>query len=415
MSHLISTYAAATGLRIARPEVLSNFIAVPHTRYITIQTGSGQGAKNYDYWQEVIVMIGPKLAAREIGIVHLGSKDDPSLQGVYDMRGKTTVSQANYLIQNCLLHAGNDSWLAHCAGWNNKPLVALYGNTHPAQHGPYWYNKDKTILLQSHRCGGVPTYSSQENPKTVNFIPPEDVCNAILGLLEIPEQIPIQSRLIGLLYSHVLFDVVPNSFPAPSFMPDTPVSVRMDLLHNEGVLINLLKTGRKVNILTKQPIDLTLLNQFKASILSYTHEIDETCPLQYAGMLSGIIRHSSFFTKERDEAKIAALRFQFFDICNIQQANDVNRDDYLASAQTYTNKKGDEGRAFLEKEIQDGTLRFKSNHYFLSEGKIYLSTAHLKADKPVTDFGVNEGTMIDSPDWFRDLNHFFVYNQPTQS
>lgn len=414
MSHLISTYAKTTGLRIARPDVLSTFIATPYTRFITVQTGSGQAAKNYDYWQEVIAMIGPILGARQIGVIHLGGKDDPQLQGVHDMRGKTTIQQAQYLISNSMLHMGNDSWLAHCAGWSGTPLVALYGSTSAQNHGPYWCDKAKTRLISSHRAGGVPSYSSQETPKTVNMIPVEEVANAVMSLLALPDAPPAftqQSRLFGLLYTHALFDVVPNSFPSHDWLPGAAVTVRMDYLFREDVLDQLLRTGRKVNIVTKRPIDLGLLNHFKASILSYTHEIDDQCPQSYVAALPTLIKHHTFYTKERDAAKVAALRMRFFDLCTVQQSNDVSREDYITSALAYLNW-APEKRSVLEEEITSGRLRFKSNRYILSDGKMYLSTAHLRLDQPTDSFANNGAAAIDDPDWYRDLNHFAIFHQP---
>lgn len=412
MTHLISTYAGALGLRIDRPNLLSTFTPLPFTRYVTIQTGSGQAAKNYDYWQEVLVLAGPHLTAAGISVVHLGAKDDPALGGVHDLRGKTSIAQSHYLIQGALLHMGNDSWLAHCAGWNRRPLVAVYGNTSAQNHGPYWSDEAKTRLLSSHRAGGVPIYASQENPKTVNWIAPETVGNAVLELLGLPQRLTHETRLIGLLYNHVLFDVVPNSFPGPDLMPEAPMTVRMDLHHDERVLANLLATGRKVNVLTKRPIDLALLHQFRNSILSYTHEIDEECPLLYAGALGSVIKHHSFCTKEKDPAKVAALRYQFFDVCTIQPWPVVTREDYLDSALTYLNRKGDDARRALEGELAAGTVRFKSNRFILSDGKVYLSQAHLARGVATPDIGKNEAQAIDDPQFWCDANNTILYHQP---
>ncbi len=119
MTKLISTYARSTGLQIdpKGPNVKEVFYPTCYERYITIQSGSSnQAAKNYDYWPEVLRLIGPMLAANKIAILHLGGKEDPQLTGTVDLRGKTSVLQSNYLIGKTLLHVGGDSWLAHCAG-----------------------------------------------------------------------------------------------------------------------------------------------------------------------------------------------------------------------------------------------------------------------------------------------------------
>lgn len=414
MSKLLSTYAAACGLQIGEANLKEQFYPLAFPRYLTIQTGSGQAAKNYDYWQEVIVMLKPMLDTAGITVVHLGGKDDPPLQGAHDLRGKTNVQQSYYLIKRAALHMGNDSWLAHCAGWSKIPLVAVYGSTSVANHGPYWYNPDTTVLLSSHRGGGVPTYSSQEQPKTINLIAPETIGNAVLRLLNTGPLLTQQTRLIGLIYNHPVFELVPNSFPAPTFVPNAPIVVRMDYLFNEEVLLNLLKTGRKVNIITNKALDLNMLSQFRRSILSYTHDLDASCPLQYVGALKGVIQHHSFFTKEKDEAKVADLRYRFFDVCNVERATDVSRDDYLNASLAYLN--GNEAhRVDLERELgYDGVSRlmFKSNKYILSDGKVFLSMAHLKKGHSVESLGHNIGNVIDDPEYWRDINHHLIYLQP---
>jgi hypothetical protein len=53
MSHLLETYSLQTGAKISKPFIIKNFYPVPE-KYITIHNSSGMGAKNYDYFQDVI-------------------------------------------------------------------------------------------------------------------------------------------------------------------------------------------------------------------------------------------------------------------------------------------------------------------------------------------------------------------------
>jgi hypothetical protein len=412
---LLNRYASECGLDITNQYLLEQFYPLSQDKYITIHPSSGMAAKNYPYYQEVIVMVKPYIDKLGISIVQLGDKDDQSLQECVNLQGKTSIHQSNYILGRSLLHIGNDSWLCHRVGELGIPLITLFGSTRSSNHGAYKSNPTKTVFLESHRWGRNPTFSAQENPQSIALIPPETVANAVLSLLDLPHRFTHQTRLIGMLYTHVLFDIVPNSFPAPTFLPEAPMTVRMDILHREDVLANLLATGRKANILTKKPIDLNLLARFKGSILSYTHEIDDQCPIQYAGMLGGVIRNSSFFTKEKDDDKVAALRFRFFDICIIQRASDVTRDDYLNGAMGYLNWKGDEAKAKLDAELKAGTVAFKSNHYYLSDGRVFLSLAHLNQNLSTPDFAANQAPVIDHADWYRDVNHMIVFNQPVST
>lgn len=408
---LLEKYALESGLKVGSQFLLDKFYPVPVERYITLHGASGQAAKNYPYYQEVVVMLKAILDTHGIAIVQLGADKEPPVQGCVHLMGKTSLHQSNYVVSRSLLHLGNDSWLAHRAGYLGIPLITLFGSTRASNHGALRFNPEKTAFVEAHRWDKLPSFASQEQPQSISTIPPEKVVNLVCQFLGLPNRITHETRMFGLLYAHALFDVVPNSFPAPGFLPETPVTVRMDYLFREDVLANLLMTGRKVNIMTKKPLDMNLLAQFKDSILSYTHEIDESCPPQYLGMIGGIVRHSSFFTKERDDAKVAALRFKFFDICNIMKVNDVSRDDYLNASLNYLNREND-GKPALEAELAAGTVRFKANKYILSEGKIYLSPAHLKLNKPTDSFANNAATVIDDPDFWRDLNHDYIFNQP---
>ncbi len=420
MTKLISNYARVTGLRIdpKGPNVKEMFCPLPFERYITIQTGtSAQAAKNYELWQEVLRLIHPMLEANHIAIVHLGLKDDPALAGVYDMRGKTTEFQGNYLVRRSLLHIGNDSFFIHCAGWNRRPLVALYGTTSVSAHGPYWYDPDKISLIESHRWGGVPTYVLQEPAKTVNLIDPYHVANEALRLLDISHVYPQQSRFWGALYQHTLLDLIPNTCPAQGFLPQLIINVRMDYLHNEAILEQVLRTGRRVNIITSKPISLNLIATFKGQILSYNHELgaaeSELPSVEYIASVKGHIRQTVFFTRETDSAKLAAIRFPYFpDICMVEQIKDTTKEDYLGAALAYLNRPDSaQNRLDLEKELT--YTRFRTNKFTLSNDRVFLSLAHYRAGLAIGNLGENTGQVIDDPTFWRDLNHCTLFYDPS--
>jgi hypothetical protein len=430
MTKLLSAYARSTGLQISTrgPNVKQTFYPVAYDRYITIQTGSAQAAKCYDLWPEVLRLILPVLNANRIAVLHLGAKDDSALEGVHDLRGKTSILQSNYLIGRTLLHVGNDSWLAHCAGWHFKPLVALYGSTDPGPHGPYWSDPAKTSLLVSHRWGGRPTYVANENPKAINTIPPEQVANEALRLLGINHTFTQQSRFWGLLYQHLILDLIPDAVPAPSFLPELPINVRLDYLHNEEILAAVLATGRRINIITKRPIvNANLLAAHRAQILSYNHELEArdadgapcTQPsIEYIGTIKTLIQQHAFYTKEQDAKALADLRFAYLDTCFIEQTKDLTQADYLAATLAYLNREDTpQNRLALSSEASytganSGTLMFRSNKLLLANGSVYLTAAHLKAGQPIQSLADNVARVIDDSLQWRDLNHQTIWYQP---
>lgn len=411
MSKLVSTYAKSTGLKIGKMEIKEHFYPAPFDRYITIQTGSGQGAKNYDLFGEVLTLLKPSLEAAGITVIHLGGKDDPQVPHVYDLRGKTTIQQSAFILKRSLCHIGNDSWLVHLAGSLHRSIVALYGSTAVGPHGPYWSDVSKTILLESHRWGGKPTFVMQEAQKSINVIPPETVVNAVLGLLDLAPLTPVRKSLyMGSLFQHTIFELIPDSFPTMEFFPQAPMTARMDYLFNEDVLAGILGTGRKVNIVTRKPLNLNLINQFRKSILSYSHEMetsDET-PLDYIRTIKTLVPKTTFFTKERDEVKLAALRFKLFDVASVEQVVDVTKEGVIDGAMTYLNAPK-ENRLDIEAQVCQASV--KSNKFVLSQGALFLSHAHVIEKNPISSLSQNWGKVIDSPDFWRDFNHFYCYGE----
>ncbi len=410
MTKLASTYARSTGLFLDKPNIKENFYPHPHERYITLQTGAKQQAKQYSYWQEIIAMLKPILDANKIAILLLGDKDDPVVNGVYDLRGKTSWLQSNYLIKRSLCHMGNDSFLVHCAGWNYRPIVALYGSTDEGPHGPFWSDVSNTILLTSHRMGGRPTFVMQEVPKTINFIRPETVANAVLRLLGITDQFAHTTLSIGPFYSHTILELVPNTCPIASFCPELPITVRMDLAHNEEILVQLLQTGRKVHLITKREINPQLLAQAKPLILSYSHEIvpGGEPPVAYADAIKALFpTNHAFYTRVTDDKVVADIRFTYFDHVTVSVQRDPSKDDLIDGILTYLNRANTpENR--LDISAQLAHSRFKTNHYILSDGRVFLSHAHAALNQPIDSLANNTESIIDDPALYKDANHFLI-------
>lgn len=415
MSKLLSTYARSTGLQIGTQSLREKFFPLPFERYITLQGGSNQNAKCYDWYQEVVVLIKPILDANKIAILQLGGKDDVQIQGCHDLRGRTSLLQSYFLVKRGMCHVGNDSWLMHMAGSAFKPLVGLYGSTSVANHGPYWSDPATSVFLESHRSGGVPTFASQESPKTVNFIPPEQVANAVFRLLGIKETLTFATRYIGAAYAGTVFELIPNAVPAPDFFPGVPMTVRMDREFNEEVLIKVLQTGRKVHIITDRPINLGLLQQARTSILSYVHELgapgSPDTPIPYADGVKSIFPQHTFFTRLTDETALSALRLTYFDHVNVLQQREPSKADYIGAALAYVNRADTpENRLDIEREL--GHTRFKSNKFILSGDKAFLSHAHLAANQATPSLNENQASVIDDPAFWRDVPHMLLAYYP---
>lgn len=427
---LLPRYSTVCGLDIGRQWVLESFYPLPITRYVTLHASSGMAAKNYPLYPEVLRLILHILNSQGIQVVQLGGPEDPPLPGCVHLQGKTSFHQSSYILRNSMLHVGNDSWLAHRAGELKVPLITLFGPTSAANHGAYSYDPAKTSFIESHRWGRQPTFAAQEQPLSIALIPPEHVANEALRLLGITDRFAHQSRYWGQLFPHTILDLIPDTVPAPGFLPQAVINVRMDYRHDEAVLAQVLATGRRVNIITSRPISQPdMLAAHRAQILSYNHELGargedgSPCPedhypsADYMMAIKGLFPQHAFFTKETDATVLSQLRFRYLDVCFIEQTKDTTQADYLAGALAYLNREDTtQNRLDLASEASygdanGGHLAFRTNKAILSAGAAYPSLAHLKAKQPMQQLG-EVCRVIDEPAFYRDLAHHALYYQP---
>lgn len=396
---LLELYAQSCGLKIDKQFLLESFYPIPFEKYITIQAGSGMAGKNYPYYNEVVNLIKNKLSEAGIEIVQIGGKDDPQILGVKSFLGKTDISQSNYIIKRSLLHFGNDSWLAHRAGELGIPLVVSYATTTPQNHGPYKYNKDKTILIESHRFGRKASFQAQENPSTISLIPPEQIANSILKLLDLAG-IERESLFVGTNYNESVVELVPNSVLAPQVQIGGAALVRMDYEFNEQNLFQNLQI-RKCAIVTNKEINLGILAQLKGNVPLMRVEIDNISP-DWIKSLKRTGIPVQFYSLEKDDKKVREMRLKYFEVCFFDTFIYPTREDFYKVSNTYLNIKTDI-------KVDTSNLRFKSNKIILSNGKMYLSYAHLLVENNFTDLQNPVGEVIDNENFWKEQNYFYIF------
>ena len=67
--HLVENYALAAGVKISEPHIDPLFYPVPEGRYMVLHASSGMKSKNYDYYNEVLKLIGKYIEKEKIQIV----------------------------------------------------------------------------------------------------------------------------------------------------------------------------------------------------------------------------------------------------------------------------------------------------------------------------------------------------------
>ena len=405
---LLPVYARACGVTPILPEDNSTYYPLSQEPYVIFQNSSGQESKQFSYFNEILQIIGPLLIKNGVKIYQIGAKDEIPLKFCEHLMGKTSLKQAFYVIKNAKLLISNDSFSVHQAGMYGVPILALYGSTGSDPHGPYFCNPDKTVLIESHRNGNQPTFS-QESPKSVDKIPPEQVINAALKLLGANIQIDRQSLFIGQIYSQQILEYVPNFGVDPNFLKDTPLTARVDYLDtcddsNWQALAHC-ASHRKVAIVSDKPIPLGLLFQFKQNIANVAFEIGESFTIEYVKDVKKIGLKVNFYSYETDSQLLSDLRLKFFDYSIIEKKVRRTREDFLAQMANYQNKEIDK-----DWKVEEDTW-YKSNKFILSGSKIYLSRFALKNNLPTESFDHNTQTLIDDPLTWEELDFYYYFRQ----
>ena len=413
MPNLLTTYANACGLEINDMEVHDVFYPLQEGAYITIQGKSSQQTKDYDYLDEVIDVIYPILAQNKIRLIQIGAKDDVALKNCEHLQGKTTIRQALYVVKNAVAHLGVDSFAAHYAGFLAKPIVVLYGNTDKGVHGPHWQHALQTRLLESHRNGRTPSFG-QESPKTVNFIKVEDFVNAILEIFNVPQKYNRKSLYISENYNQKMLEYIPNFKLDHSQLPGSNLIVRMDYHFDEANLAHVAES-RNINIFTNKAINLDLLFKIKGKVNSLNFEVSQAIDPEYIKQLKKTAIKTAYFSREEDPATLAKLRLKFFDICPIIQHKNKTYEEFLNDASNYLNISKEQ---LLAEIYNSPNLLYRSNKFIISEGKVFLSKAAWKANEQAQSFEHNIqpiGKKIVSPDFWEEFQHFYIFNEPTNS
>ena len=408
MSSLAETYALGAGVRIDKPYLLEAFypLKTHPSKAILIHASAGNNnfpAKIYDYYNDVVTLLKPIIEKFGYKIYQIGGAGEYELKNVESLCGKTNFHQTAYLIKRCALLIGNDSMNAHIAGSFNTPSVVLYGPTDVKNHGPYWKNQ-KTVLLESHRSGAKrPSYLSQENPKTINFIPPELVVNSSLEILGIEEKTSNKSLFFGDFYTNAILDVYPDLVVNPSFNPNVPINIRMDYLHNEDILAKNLQ-NRKCNIAIDKGINADILKAFKKNILGIRCKLNEDFPRKTIKDIKNSGIQHVFYTEDMNEENLSKMRFDFFDYCFFDNLKNKTKVDFESSVEKYLNKK-------LDEPIKYDKLYYRSNKFILSSKGVSLSKASLDSGIYINNFDENEEKIKDTEEFWKEQNHFYIYEK----
>jgi len=387
---LLDTYAVNCGAKIDRPHILETYIPLPIEKFITFQAETLYDSRNYHYWQDVLDILYPFLLKHGITIVQAGLDKERPYKKVVDLRGKTSLHQFAYVVKNSLLYFGPDSFGVHLASMYDKPIVSIYSNNTPEISGPHFGNPKKHRLFKAYERVGnkKPSYSPQENPKSINTIRPEEIAQAVLDLLELKEVVAFETVYTGERYScQMIRELIPDSGMALN-NPNELVELRVDLHYDENIFTAQLNYFGKSMVVTDKPINLNLLRHFKSKIGMLVYRITQDDKPEFVKQVKNL---------GIDVLLITELS---------QQEIDVKKINYYELGKINILPVPDEEK--IKSILSKGTqLFYRSNKFIFSKGMAFASHA-ARENTVVLQNEFEYSPIINCPSFWKDLSFYTI-------
>ena len=400
--HLIESYATNCGLQIGEPFIYEKYFPIPVDKFIVIQPYSKQ-SKNYDLWHDVIEMIFPPLKEAGYTIIQIGAKGEQALPGCVNLAGNTDINQSAFIIRKSKLLLGADSFGAHIASYFNSKghgnkIVSLYSNNNVNNVKPYFGNQKDYILLEPVRNNYKPSYSLEENPKTINLIKLETVAKAVLDLLDLSHAAPkIKTIHVGSNYNNKIIECVPNQIIDPKQLGVDRVVIRADLapVLNLNVVAQQLSVCPNILYLNS-PVPKEFLQGMKSRISQIVYRLDYN--------ENSVSNFSPEFVQALSRSGI-----------NFSVLSYLNSEDFEAAkfscmefAILY-----DARPSIPEHVLNAKNTFYKTSKLILSNGKVYPSVYAYKKDNPSPKFGFSafpiDSYMLQDKTWAEDFSQFLIF------
>jgi hypothetical protein len=367
MSHLAEVYAKDLGVRIGEPIFKPHFFPILESEYITIHTDNKVSSKEYDYWEEVILIV--KKSCPKIKFIQIGSGKEPIIKNADRFAKTNSIKQSAYIIKNGIMHVGTDSLPVHIASSFKKKIVSIYSHTHSATCNPIWGNAEDSIIIESHRDGKKPSFSLRENPKTINLINPEQIADAILKNLKETSS-GRETLFIGQNYKNKITHIIPDK---KYDCVDKNIIIRLDLLHNEDNISHLFSQN-KVSIVTKKTLSEETISYKNIQVINY---FSDSFNEDFVNLVKQKgISLNLFCTKKKN---LSEQRFKFFDhkILLFSKRDKIKKSRKLV-------------------DLKNKDFKIKSYGLYYKNGMAHSSL-----------YQANEGKNIN--DIFLDLEHLMIY------
>ena len=377
MAHLIQEYAKNLGVKISKPIVKEHYFPIQFDKYITISVDSSTTAKNYKHYGIVLFILKDFFKRHGIKIVQLGGQQ--LIDGVNSALNLPFKQQA-YVISKSLLHLGCDGALNHLSSLKSVPTITLFGNTFASANKPVFSSSSSLVNLEP-EWTGKPSFN--QTGDEINKIKPEDIANHIIRLLKVEKcKVNFKTIKIGSFYDQSIVEVIPISFHELSIPQNQNLYVRADYGFDEAAFLQYCQ-NYKVSIFLNSLIRPNHLQNFAANVKNifiWVKKDDDVIPDSYLKTLKNMGINVILLVK--NEKDLPFLRNIYFDTVVQQYRPEVDKYEGF-------NK----------------NARFLSAKRLICNGKQYLSPAHWKKNLD------NNNQVLDSPEYFCELDHFYIYEQ----
>lgn len=385
MASLLDYYAMQLGVIPQGPPNLNlAFFPCPE-KFITIHGGDGKiPAKHFELFPEVISLLKPILRQQGYEIIQIGGPQDVEIEGVDKRFLHLSYAQSAYIQSRAALHLGIDSLASHVASAFDKPIVILYGHIYPEQAALGWSSLENVRILEPKWGERRPCFSHFESPKMIRTIKVEDVVNSVFQLLCPEAKLDMKTLRVGSEYSEPVIEIIPDFFAENPLMKNGLLHFRLDVAHNEQCLSHWLSNGYRGNVISKKPLPLELLKNFRPQINRVTLMVgnEESFSLNYVKSVKNL--GLDILLIGENEENLPIVREKFFDY-NVESL-------------------GLPERSVVESVPKDA--KFFTKKQIHSNGKTYPSIAHYKNNLPFC----RANKIIDCEEFWLDMEWFFFYS-----
>ncbi len=363
------------------PAFPSVFITVPE-RYITISLAANWNSKKYSWWQKVIDLLTESLRQNNIYVVQVGGDADKQLFNSIDYRGRASLRQIAFILENSLCHLGNDDILTLIAASKKTPTIALYGAIPSEVVKPYYQGDFKALEPHS---GSKFSYSSEEPQKAIDNILPEDIAEKVSDTLKLGWVKSIKTLKINPLYGIDVIDFVPDFPIPPNVFDKQKISCRFDISNNQQALVDFYSkyTG---DLYTEDPLPVELLQQFKGRITQVIYLLDKNYSKDFIKMLNALAINYELITEKKGR-ELGDLKLDLFDYKIVREKNPpdttgISNEDY-----------------------------FESKRVYLSRGKFYATRYHLAEGVELKDTDYKIGSALGSKNFLEGWQNCLFYSK----